>query len=250
MCTVYTHHTRHDQVRAEKQTWGKRCDGFLAVSDEADPSISATKLPHTGKEEYSNMWQKTREMIKYVHLHHRGGHDWYFFSGDDVYLILENLKSYLASAELKKAVGGDFTTETPMLVGGLMRFRKSIFVAGGGGYVLNRAALDLFVGKIYPSCHVTDHTSMEDALITECMRQNGAKIPNTVDGKGLSRFSRFSPENYANWNMARWAWPPCCTQDLISLHYMRPYDMYWFEGFFHGRDGSSLTCNQTFLLSS
>jgi hypothetical protein len=196
MCVTFAHQKRHDRVRAEKETWAKRCDGYLASSDSTDASISAVNISHAGKEDYYNMWQKTRSTIKYVHEHHRSNYDWFYFAGDDVYVFVENLKAYLASDNFTLAAGENHTTSTPMLVGGLMRGRRAEYVFGGSGYLLNRASLDLFADKIFPSCSVDERTDAEDLLITKCMRKFGARIPATLDYKQRSRFARFSPQIY------------------------------------------------------
>jgi glycoprotein-N-acetylgalactosamine 3-beta-galactosyltransferase len=51
LCLIYTHSNRHDRVRAIAETYGARCDGFLAASNLTDPSIGAVNLQHEGSEE-------------------------------------------------------------------------------------------------------------------------------------------------------------------------------------------------------
>jgi hypothetical protein len=194
MCVTYAHHKRHDRARAEKQTWAKRCDGHIVSSDSTDESISAVNISHAGKENYYNMWQKTRSTIKYVHEHHKDDYDWFYFAGDDVYVFMENLRAYLASENFTKAVGDNFTASTPVFVGGMMHGHRVTYIFGGSGYLLNRAGLALFANKIYPSCSVDDQTDAEDLLITQCMRRFGARIPDTLDFRQRSRFARFSPQ--------------------------------------------------------
>jgi hypothetical protein len=58
LCVVYTTESHHDRIKAIINTWGWRCDGWMAASTKTDPSLGAVDLPHTGPEEYSNMWQK------------------------------------------------------------------------------------------------------------------------------------------------------------------------------------------------
>jgi hypothetical protein len=239
MCVVYSYHGKHNRVRAESQTWAKRCHRYLVSSDTDDEAISAVNLSHAGNEEYANMWQKTRSTIKYVHERYRNDYDWFFFAGDDIFLVVENLLAYLESDNLTAAIGGNYTYDTPVLIGGLMNGRRPfrIFVFGGSGYVMNRAGLDMFANQVYPACHASDRSSMEDVLITECMRKFNAKIPNTADAKGRNRFARFSPDMYWYTKIARRVGLRCCTEDLISLHYLLPKDIYFFERFLYGGAG-------------
>ena len=51
LCIVYTHSGRHDRVRSIAETYGPRCDGFMAASNLTDPSIGAVNLLHEGPEE-------------------------------------------------------------------------------------------------------------------------------------------------------------------------------------------------------
>jgi hypothetical protein len=44
LCIVYTHATRHMNVHAQLYTFGKRCDGFVSFSEEADERINAIKV--------------------------------------------------------------------------------------------------------------------------------------------------------------------------------------------------------------
>jgi hypothetical protein len=60
LCMVYTYSGRHDQVRAVLDTWGKRCDGFVASSNVTDTEINAIAFPRRGPEEFHNIWQKVR----------------------------------------------------------------------------------------------------------------------------------------------------------------------------------------------
>lgn len=63
LCMVYTHSNRHEQIRAIAETWGRRCDGFMAASNVTDPSLGAVNLWHEGPEVYDNMWLKVRSMV-------------------------------------------------------------------------------------------------------------------------------------------------------------------------------------------
>ena len=51
LCLIYTHSGRHDSwLRAIAETYGPRCDGFLAASNQTDPSLGAVHLLHEGPE--------------------------------------------------------------------------------------------------------------------------------------------------------------------------------------------------------
>lgn len=78
LCLSYTLSSAHDTaVRNIQQTWGRRCDGYLAMSDKTDPSVPSVDIKHKGPEAYNNMWQKVRSIWLYVHRHHV--HDFDYF---------------------------------------------------------------------------------------------------------------------------------------------------------------------------
>jgi len=69
LCMMYTMADAHaTRVRAVRETWGGRCDGFLAFSTESDPRLPAISLPHEGAEAYGNMWQKVRLFFVFVRV--------------------------------------------------------------------------------------------------------------------------------------------------------------------------------------
>jgi hypothetical protein len=75
------------------------------MSDLTDPEVPSIDIKHEGPESYNNMWQKTRSIWMYVDKHHAEDFDYFYLGGDDIYLIVENLRKYLVSDEIVKASG-------------------------------------------------------------------------------------------------------------------------------------------------
>lgn len=50
------------------------------------------KIKHEGPEEWDNMWQKSRAIWKYIDRHYKNDFDWFVLGGDDIFLIVENLR--------------------------------------------------------------------------------------------------------------------------------------------------------------
>ena len=73
------------------------------ISQHLSFNISAVNIKHEGEESWNNMWQKIRSIWKYVHLNYRDDFDWFLLGGDDMYYIVENLKTYLESTEVVTA---------------------------------------------------------------------------------------------------------------------------------------------------
>jgi glycoprotein-N-acetylgalactosamine 3-beta-galactosyltransferase len=180
----------HSRMVGVTETWGWRCDGFLAAStatidDPTEPGFPATDLPHEGKEEYDNMWQKTRSILSYMYDHYFDDYDYFYLSGDDTHLIVENLRRFLYETEQAHDVA-----TTPLFMG--MKFKpgkKVVYNGGGAGYVLNRVALQRLVRDTFPTCLVHQRESCEDRFVARCLQKILEIYPlDTVDALGRQRF--------------------------------------------------------------
>jgi hypothetical protein len=100
-CGIYTMEKNHaTNVKATKNTWAKRCDGFIAFSTTEDAAIPSVKIEHEGEESYDNMWQKSRSIWKFIGKHLVDKFDFFVLGGDDMFYIVENLRAYLSSPEI------------------------------------------------------------------------------------------------------------------------------------------------------
>ena len=54
--------------------------------------LNRFKIKHEGPEEYNNMWQKSRAIWKYINFHYINDFDWFVLGGDDLFVIVENLR--------------------------------------------------------------------------------------------------------------------------------------------------------------
>ncbi len=98
-----------------------------------------------------------------------------------MFLIVENLRLYLESEEIVLASNGgrfmpDGTEEfqTPLFLG--RRFaeggdRNKMFISGGSGYTMNKAALKTLVVDAFPQCFPHMHTFSEDVMVATCLRK-------------------------------------------------------------------------------
>ena len=112
-----------------RETWGKRCDKTLFLSDAFSPSFDVI-VPEGSVSGYENLWAKTRAAFLYVHRKLLDEFDWFLKADDDTYVIVENLKHYLSS----------FNTSEPLFFGKYFKMYGD-YMAGGPGYVLSRGAV-------------------------------------------------------------------------------------------------------------
>lgn len=234
LCMVYTMKEKHaTNIRAIRETWASGCDGFLAFSTESDPRIPAIALKHDGPEAYGNMWQKVRSIWKFVGTHYLDQFDFFFQGGEDLFVMPQNLKNYLATL-------GD--PEQDYFVG--RRFKgygeNNYFNSGGSGYALSRGTLRKYITQGWddPKCKPGAKTSMEDVMIAKCLRDLfGIGLTDTRDDQLRERFHPFAPGTHYTWkppppgkqdwyNDYNKEWPPllkemCCAPDSVSFHYIK-----------------------------
>ena len=185
-------------ARAAALTWGRRCDGFVAFSNQTVVDLNMLDLQHDGPESYHNMWQKTRRVWTYLQQHYGNEYDMFHLGGDDMYVIPENLKlryteilllqsnkvgsSHHSSANTSSTADSVNVDIPPIYMGQWAPHGPNdMFVSGGGGYTLNRPALRALVEQALPDCHVHTTASHEDRLVTKCLRSVGISPSDTRD---------------------------------------------------------------------
>ena len=199
-CLVYTTEKGHSRIPRIRETWGQKCDGFMVGSTKTDRSLDTVEILHEGPEEYDNIWQKVRSMWAYIYdNYYQDGYDWFHIGGDDLYLIVENLRLYLESEEIRTASNGGIylpdgseTSQIPLFLGrrfAYMGDMNDIFISGGSGYTLNRAALKLLVTEGLPSFMPHRRTFSEDTMIARMFRKKFEVYPYpTQDEFGGERY--------------------------------------------------------------
>ena len=256
-CMVYSTDVGHSKLQRIRETWGQKCDGFLVASNRTDPSMDAVNITHKFEETYGNMWQKVRTMWSYVYDHYYENYDWFHIGGDDLYLIVDNLRYYLESEEIKTAANGGIflpsdneTKQVPLYLG-CRHNRKGIpndlYNAGGSGYTLNKAALKTLVLNGLPRYFQNERTSTEDVVIAWVFRRLGVVPYPTKDNTGGERYNPLSPGTHYRYRMTNHKrdWYRKYALDLqfglnhsathsVAFHYIRSDDMYRLHALFYG----------------
>jgi glycoprotein-N-acetylgalactosamine 3-beta-galactosyltransferase len=177
-CGIYTYRLMRDLARMQALTWGYQCDGFLAFSTETIPELGIVEIIHMGEESYQNMWQKVRSIWAYISDHYLEDYDWFHLGGDDLYMIVNNMRRFLRNVEKRKKDPNE-----PIFLGSIVHegSKDFAYVAGGPGYTLNRAALRLFAKKALNQCLKTQVVSHEDRFMSRCFWELGIRPGDTRD---------------------------------------------------------------------
>ncbi|KAG7365818.1 hypothetical protein IV203_028488 [Nitzschia inconspicua] len=203
LCMMYTYSPMRYLTRVQAVTWGRHCDGFVAFSNETIPDlgifqwnvaspvnttsninyaqqhhlVEPTPSPLQQDEAYQNMWQKTRYMWKYAYDHFLDDYDYFYISGDDVYLLIDNFRAFLQELHdhdhaNSTANSNSTTTATPLRHFGSWLPNRDM-IAGGPGYTLNRPALQKWIESPsrngWEKCFANRRDSREDWFISRCM---------------------------------------------------------------------------------
>uniref|UniRef100_A0A6U5DAC2 Hexosyltransferase n=1 Tax=Corethron hystrix TaxID=216773 RepID=A0A6U5DAC2_9STRA len=202
-CAIYTIEEYHYRLKPIRETWGAKCDGFMAASTKTDTSLNAVNIPHFGPESYNSIWQKVRSIWSYIYKTYYDDYDFFYLGGDDYYLIVENLRDYLSSSEILYAGGGK-GWPIPLYLGHriheLQGGNKWQSNHGGAGYILNRAALAVLVELAFDLeyCEPYKMKHFEDKKVGGCLRNFTVTPYDTKDANKLERFHIISPQQLAS----------------------------------------------------
>lgn len=184
LCLVYTHGSSkaRGKLSAIVDTWGRHCDGFLAASTETDPTLGAVDIPHQGKEDYHNMWQKVRSMLAYAADYYLDEFDCFHNCGDDTFVVIENLQETCRRSMIA-------SQDHPFYAGSWNPWNdfQRVFAGGGPGYTLNKVALRALVDS-FPDCLAEAKSSTEDVYVGECFGRLNITVNDTLDELGEQRY--------------------------------------------------------------
>ena len=247
LCMVYTHSGAHDRIQAIVNTWGSQCDGFFAASNKTDLSINTINLAHKGPEAYNNMWQKVRSMWRYVHDFFLHDYDYFHISGDDSYVVVDNMKAYFLGEQVERLLRGHVDNisrvssnktsrwknlkkgeSRPLLFGVPLTIRNNLFPQGGGGYTLNREALKRIGLKGGPLDTVlADNVdSREDVFIATLLAKIDTYVSDTRDDGGAFRYIPYRPKHVfqgsgkypEKWNITTVSGMSKFSNETVALH--------------------------------
>lgn len=103
------------------------------------------------------MWQKLRSIWKYKASHYVNDYDFFLLGGDDMFYIIENLRTYLASDEINTMKNNP--DSKGLYLGHIFEPPKQKqFNSGGAGYILDQKSVNL-LGKALdtPTCFPHQH---------------------------------------------------------------------------------------------
>jgi glycoprotein-N-acetylgalactosamine 3-beta-galactosyltransferase len=177
------------------------------ASNFTDLSVNSIEILHHGNENRTFLWEKIRAILCYTYENFYSKYDWFMIADDNTFVIMENLRRYLESEEIRTAAnGGIFLPSAfalwnyPLLLGRRFAFngdKSDIYPSGGPGYLLNQAALKTMV--VYSLPHRLPKSRLrpnDDMMVARVLGQMGVYPYETKDAHGSERFMPFHPDSH------------------------------------------------------
>ncbi|CAI5445078.1 unnamed protein product [Caenorhabditis angaria] len=236
-CWILTGNQNHEtKAKHVKNTWLKRCDGYVFMSSQSDPELPSIDL---GVREGRNfLWAKTRAAFKWIYEQKLiDEFDWFLKADDDTYVVVENLRNFLSN----------YSANDPIHFGCKLRLEKErSWNSGGAGYVLSRETVKRFVNSALPNPDICNPGPFgdEDLELGNCLDNLKIRNLDTRDSQNLHRFHPFNVSfhvdksteidwNFWIWNISFFPIDKNPSDSAISFHYTTPEMMYWFEYFLY-----------------
>lgn len=227
------------------ETWGRHCNKILFSSTLTDVNLGA--IGFNVSDDHNSMWGKEKLMLQFIYKNFYNEYDWFFKGDDDSFAIIENMRFMLSAYSRDDPIYFGYKFSRPFLKWG--------YFSGGGGYVMSRKAVRIFVEKIltnrhfyrgkkvkHSMCHIETDREVEDIHISVCLDHYNVYAGDSRDLVKRDRFFVWWPQVHLFGSPAwtNWYWKTkyyfndegldCCSNYSIGFHYVNPryqYTMYY-----------------------
>ncbi|CAF0889643.1 unnamed protein product [Adineta steineri] len=226
---------------AVNETWGPRCDRYFFVTESDTQTMTPEQINFTRQVPiapiqnitpgYDHLTQKSTLAFLFAYEKYFNDFDWFIKADDDVYLIVDNLKSFLSQQDTSKpeTFGYNFKVIVPQG-----------YHSGGASYVLGRESLRRFYeAHKDPTSTCSKDTGHEDVEIAKCLRSKGVYPGKSLDKQNRELFHPLSFNDHFRGNFPDWlkqyaenplqARYECCGDQTISFHYVTPEELYFMD---------------------
>jgi glycoprotein-N-acetylgalactosamine 3-beta-galactosyltransferase len=213
------------KAKAVYETWGKRCDRILFVSTPSNIStnLPVVTFPNITEESRDILTNKTMNAFAYIYDNHFDESEWFLKADDDTFVIMENLRLILKGYHPQALYYNGIQM-------GSEKHGDSWF-SGGGGYILSKASLRLYMTKGRYNETLCPWHKAEDVYLGRCLETLGV----THDGRpGLDMYWH-NVKRYAKGKTHQFR----KRYTGISFHYNEPQDIYAYEWLIHNLQVSS-----------
>ena len=192
LCAVLTTRSEHSKIHYVHNTWAKRCDTTIYLTgpkdpdQKDDPEYNFVYINITN--DHLKSTEKTLEAFKFAYDNLLEEFDWFVRADDDTYIIMENLKLFLA----------DKCPEDLKIYGKTLKYGKNFegsntvrgYIHTGSGLVVSREALKLFAKSmnIYSNFCADFKEELNGQTLSDCFKKINIYPGETRDEFGRERF--------------------------------------------------------------
>lgn len=179
------------------KTWGRRCNKmvFFGHSPRVRPpgvSVLAIKSPAV------ESWSAVREAMIQIAINYQEHYDWFLRVELETYVIIENLRYYLAV----------FDAGLPHYFGHVYESWGVQYNAREAGFVLSSGALRKLHNALIKG-HCEPSTRVGDVELGRCLSDIGIEPTDTRDSRRRGRFLALDPEDHlvprsSSWKSSFW----------------------------------------------
>lgn len=208
-----------DAASAIVKTWGRRCNKLVFFGHSPrvrPPGVSVLPI----KNGAARSWNALREALVQVAVSYQDSYDWFLKVDLETYVIVENLRYYLAV----------FDAARPHYFGHVYETWDSQYNAGEAGLVLSRGALRKLHNAFIKGLCEGD-SSLGDVGLGRCLADIGISPADTRDSRGRGRFLALDLEDHlvlkdSLWRSSYWKksrykigeGPQCCSDFAVTFH--------------------------------
>ncbi|CAG9863392.1 unnamed protein product [Phyllotreta striolata] len=212
-----------------RNTWAKGCNELKFI-----------KIPQTRSAPFKSRQERSSWMLLCNQLQDLSITDWVFIVNDYSFVIMENLRYYVAPLD----------PNDKHYLGHAVEFWTTQFNSKNGGILLSRGSIEVIKSRTTKAnCSSISYLNREDFYLGKTMATLGISPNDTRDNTGLSRFLPFNLNSllFNNENhLYKNAFPfKCCSKNSITFQaldgdkmYLYYYLLYTMQVFHYGQYGN------------
>ncbi|XP_068141588.1 glycoprotein-N-acetylgalactosamine 3-beta-galactosyltransferase 1 [Drosophila tropicalis] len=179
-CVIVTYAYRHHIAFHIYHTWVNQCDKYLFVSDDSHEVLEPAVFQNL-----PDKWQRMRAQMDYLYKYHINEGDWFLFSNDDNFVIVDNLRLMVQTYSSDELIYFGCKLKNP---------QEQPYMLESSVMVLSHSALKRFAVDALPNEDLCSSKSLGNAAYEEfgrCLSNVHVIAGDSRDNNKLHRFLPF-----------------------------------------------------------
>lgn len=185
LCWIHQNTVNLKLIEAIKNTWGKRCTGFVTITnDDSKNSTDFFNIPNVHNKE-SNI----DNAYRFIHSNYGEKFDWFLKTTGQSYVVMENLRFKLFAYDSEIGIAVGLTKNTT---------NNRFYLSDKAGYALSKKALKVLVHGItnHRDCMATEFLQSDEERIGFCLKEIGIQFAKSTDQNNKQLFYEDDLDNF------------------------------------------------------